>query len=174
MNSFATEWLDESEEIAALPEVLGMGLVHSLHQTMVRDESGALKGLVEDFVAATGSVAKKDILEQILYKWAGADKVADGSRGEYFDAKKLFVLEKFIGKGFVGTNGSNPHAQAAPFLENAFNVLTNNIYASLMSQTELKDVFDMLEIVYDEVTVLEAKNCISMPSFPASAMINYF
>ncbi len=45
MNSFAVEWLDESEEIAALPEILGSGTVYSLHQAMVRDESGVLKGL---------------------------------------------------------------------------------------------------------------------------------
>lgn len=153
MNSFAVEWLDESEEIAALPEVLGMGLVHSLHQTMVRDESGALKRLVEDFVAATGSVAKKDILEQILYKWAGADKVADGSRGEYFDAKKLFVLEKFIGEKFKGVNNSGkPNNQAANFLSNSYNSLLNNIYSSLQAQTGLKGVFDLVEIKIDEET----------------------
>ncbi len=152
MNSFATEWLDESEDIAALPEVLGSGTVYSLHQAMVRDESGVLKGLVEEFISAAGNVAKKNILLQILYKWTGADSVVDGSRGSNFNAKKLHVLEQFIGKGFVGTNGSNPHAQAAPILNNAFTSLMNNIYASLMSQTELKDVFNKLEIVYDTDT----------------------
>ena len=152
MNSFATEWLEESKDIAALPEVLGSGMVYSLHQAMVRDESGELKGLVEEFIAASGVIQKKNVLLQILYKWTGADGVAEGSRGDNFDAKKLYVLEKFIGKGFVGTSGSNPHAQAAGVLNNAFNVLVNNIYASLMSQTELKNVFDMLEIVYDKDT----------------------
>ena len=150
MDSFAVEWLEESEEISALPEVLGSGTVYSLHQAMVRDESGVLKGLVEDFIEAVGSSEKRSILVNILYKWTGADGVADGSRGSNFDAKKLYVLEKFIGKGFVGVDGSsNPNNQACHILENAFNKLLNNIYASLMSQTELKDVFDKLEINYD-------------------------
>ena len=108
MNSFATEWLDESEDITALPEVLGSGMVHSLHQAMVRDESGELKELVEDFISTTGSTAKKEILLQILYKWTGADKVtvASGGHDNIVGLNKVYDISYYL-------NGNNNQRVAA-------------------------------------------------------------
>ena len=40
--SMATEFLEETEEIAELPDIDGSGKVYSLHQAMLRDESGEL------------------------------------------------------------------------------------------------------------------------------------
>lgn len=41
-NSIATEWLDETDEISDLPDISGSGNIYSLHQAMLRDESGEL------------------------------------------------------------------------------------------------------------------------------------
>ncbi len=41
-NSIATEWLDETDEISDLPDISGRGNIYSLHQAMLRDESGEL------------------------------------------------------------------------------------------------------------------------------------
>jgi len=47
MYSIAGEWLEVPEDIAALPDLIGFGNKHDLHQAMVRDESGALRALVD-------------------------------------------------------------------------------------------------------------------------------
>lgn len=41
-NSIATEWLEETDGIAELPDISGSGNIYSLHQAMLRDESGEL------------------------------------------------------------------------------------------------------------------------------------
>ena len=50
MNSIATDWLEVSEEIAALPDIPGMGKMYSLHQAMARDEE--LTALIKTFINA--------------------------------------------------------------------------------------------------------------------------
>ena len=52
--SLPTERVEVPEEIAALPDVMAFGNVYSLHQAMARDESGALRTLVEEFAWADG------------------------------------------------------------------------------------------------------------------------
>lgn len=62
----------EIDEIAGLPELQGYGVDYSsLHQAMLRDESGTIKSLVERFSAATDTGARKELMEQLLYAWAG-------------------------------------------------------------------------------------------------------
>jgi hypothetical protein len=96
-HSIATQWLDVPDEIAALPDAKGYGQVYDLHQAMVRDQSGALKSLVSQFVAA-GSVSERNTLvEQIVYKWAGVDTIDPNSRGRFIDARKVYSLEVFLG-----------------------------------------------------------------------------
>ncbi|MBI5251734.1 MAG: hypothetical protein HY912_19755 [Desulfomonile tiedjei] len=51
MYSVATEWLPVPDDIAALPDLQGYGTVYSLHQAMVRDTSGELRALVEEFAS---------------------------------------------------------------------------------------------------------------------------
>ncbi|MBM4329485.1 MAG: hypothetical protein FJ118_20260 [Deltaproteobacteria bacterium] len=45
-----TEWLNVPQDIAALPDLRGYGTVHDLHQAMVRDTTGQLKSIVEQFM----------------------------------------------------------------------------------------------------------------------------
>ncbi|MFZ5997812.1 MAG: hypothetical protein ACOYW7_10030 [Nitrospirota bacterium] len=79
--TIATEWLDVPADIAALPDLQGYGNVYDLHQAMVRDTSGQLKSLVEQFMAATDPAARTSLMEQILFKWTGSDTVDPNSRG---------------------------------------------------------------------------------------------
>ena len=43
--------LEETEEIQMLPDIEGKGNQYSLHQAMLRDETGTLQGLVEQYIA---------------------------------------------------------------------------------------------------------------------------
>ena len=139
-----------SDDVKVLPDIRGYGVVHSLHQAIMLDNSGVLKGLVNDFINEEDINEKKDIVKRILNKWAGVENISDGSRGQYYDAKRLGVLEKFMGYGFVGENGSrNPNNSAGYYLEDSYASLYNHIYAQLEAQTALKDVFDLIDKVYD-------------------------
>jgi hypothetical protein len=99
--TIANQWLDVPAEISALPDLQAYGNVYDLHQAMVRDGSGQLKGLVEQFMATTDINTRNSLMEQILFKWTGSDGIDPASRGGNFDARKLAVLEKFFVRGRI-------------------------------------------------------------------------
>ena len=166
--TIAEEWLPVSADIAALPNLKGYGNVYDLHQAMVRDGSGALKALVGRFIvltdnelfsqtAAIQSVdvasitqARMDLLEQILFTWAGVENIDSKSRGFWFDGRKLALMEKFFGQGFVGLYGSNPAQNASSHLKVAYRGLCEMYYSQLMVQTHLKGLYSEITFSWDE------------------------
>ncbi|MBU1052985.1 MAG: hypothetical protein KKC46_04045 [Proteobacteria bacterium] len=146
-NTIAEEWLEVHGDIAALPDLQGSGNVYDLQQAMIRDTSGQLKSLVEHFAATTDVNARKNLLDQIIFKWAKTDSINTNSRGTNIDAKKLATLEIFFGQEFVGTNGANPTSAAAIPLNESYRGLSEMFYAQLMAQTHLKDLYG--EIIYN-------------------------
>jgi Ca2+-binding RTX toxin-like protein len=118
----------------------------------VRDTSGQLKALIEQFISATDPNTRNTLMDQILFKWTGSDGIAQGSRSSLIDARKLAVLEKFFGQPFVGTNGPNPHGFSAPFLKQSYQGLFEMFYAQLMAQTHLKPLYDKISYTWDEAT----------------------
>ena len=131
--TIAEEWLDVPDNIAALPDLQGSGNVYDLQQAMVRDTSGQLKALVEQFVAETDVNARKSIMDQIIFKWAGTEGIAANSRGVNIDARKLATLENFFGQAFVGANGANPTSAAAIPLNESYRGLCLYIFPTLRS-----------------------------------------
>lgn len=150
--TIAEEWLEVPEDIVALPDLQGSGNVYDLQQAMVRDTSGQLKSLVEQFITATDVNTRKNILNQIIFKWAGTDGIASNSRGSFVDARKLAALEKFFGQAFVGQIGPNPHNLAAISLNESYRGLFEMFYAQLMAQTHLKDLYSEITYTWDDAT----------------------
>ena len=111
------EWLDVPEDTAALPDLQGLGQVYDLHQAIVRDSSGKLRSLVEQFTNDNDSASRCALMDQILFEWTGSANVDAQERGDTIDARKLSVLEKFFGQSFVGTSGANPTNSAANLLK---------------------------------------------------------
>ena len=103
-----------SEDILALPDLPGAGNVSSLRVAMAKDTSGQLKKLVSDLVNADDTVNRNQLFTEAVYKWTGADIIDPKSRGNFIDARRLAVLEKFMGTDFAGSNGANPNENAAP------------------------------------------------------------
>ncbi len=150
-NSIAAEWLEVSDEIAALPDVAGCGYIYSLHQAMARDE--VLTALVKNFTTETNLRTRNDLISQIIYCWAGVEDVAPDSRGANIDARQLEALEKFVAKDFKGRNSTtNPNPEAADILETAFRQLSDYVYAQIEMQSILKPLYNLLEINYDETS----------------------
>ncbi len=154
MDSFAVNWVNESEEVSKLPDILGCGTLYSLHQAMMRDGSSVgLKKLVNDFVNAESDSVKRELVEKIIYRWCNCDSVSDGSRGTHYDAKKLNIIERFMGEKFRGVNNNGiPNIWAAPFLDNVYNMITNYVYCKLEVQINdsfVRNIYDMFELEYD-------------------------
>jgi lysozyme family protein len=133
--TIANDWLDVSETIADLPDLQGYGNVYDLHQAMVRDTTGQLQSLVEQFLSETDTDIRNTLLEEILFKWTDSNGIDPASRGGLFDARRLAVLEKLLGKDFVGTAGPNPVPNAVPYLTQAYNGLSEMFYAQLIPDT---------------------------------------
>ena len=153
--SIASDWLNETDAIAELPDIEGRGKVYSLHQAMLRDESGVLKELVESFVSETNDTTRRSLVDQILIKWANVESIDINSRGENINAQHLAILEKIMGQDFLSTfdttdpNRSNPNPNAGNILETAYEMLKTNIYANLMYQTHLTSLLLDIEIIYN-------------------------
>ena len=145
MYSIPGEYLDVPEDIAALPDLMGFGNMHDLRQAMVRDESGALRGLVEQYAAEKDPSKRGQIFESMVQKWAGVDGVDPGSRGGQMDARQLAFLEKFFGENFNGVDGPNPNNTAAPILKELYADLVRDMEAGLLAQTHLKPFFEHVE-----------------------------
>ena len=128
------------DDIAALPDLQGAGNVSSLRIAMAKDESGQLKKMVLEFLETKDAAARDELFTNVIYKWAGADKLDPNGRGGLVDARQLAVLEKFMGMNFAGTNGANPNANAAPLLQKAYYKLVDRLYAAMASATYLKDI----------------------------------
>ena len=128
--------LEETDEIAGLPDIQGKGNQYSLHQAILRDKTGTLKKLVEDYIAETDSVARKAMLPELIYVWTGVNDVEVTSRGSGIsDARKLAALEVITGRKFNSAYGSNPVQQAGVYLEEAFTKLVELYYGQLEMQT---------------------------------------
>ena len=134
-----------SEDILALPDLPGAGNVSSLRVAMAKDTSGRLKKLVSDLVNADDTVNRNQLFTEAVYKWTGADTVNPKSRGNFIDARRLAVLEKFMGTDFAGSNGANPNENAAPLLNKAYRKLMNRLYASIAGNTFLKELVNKVE-----------------------------
>jgi hypothetical protein len=157
--SVATDWIEETETIAELPDIDGCGTIYSLHQAMLHDESGTLQELLEAFTTETNDKTRMSLLEQILLKWTGSETVETNSRGENINAQHLAIMEKFLGttywstyeeeNGEAGVNPANPNYSAGKILETAYEKLKLNIYAELMSQTHISGLLENIIINFD-------------------------
>ena len=141
------------EDILALPEIQGLGNVHSLQQAMAQDESGQLRALVEAFITASDEAVRLTLIDQILFVWTGANQFTANSRGVNLDGRKLYVMEAFLGVGFLqgGTN-PNPGPQAAAELLKAYDLLTGQIMHQLLAQTVFKPLYELIDFRFDAET----------------------
>lgn len=138
-----------SEAIDGLPDVRSYGKVNSLHQAMAMDESGNIQQLVEKFVNETDNERRIEIVKMLLDLICDTVSIEEGSRGEFFSARKLAVIEKFMGENFMGVNGTNPNFVAAPILENVYKQIVE-MYCFAMVGSKLTKHLDKLIMIKNE------------------------
>ncbi|NWB28432.1 calcium-binding protein, partial [Pseudomonas gingeri] len=141
-----------SDDIKVLPDILGFGNVHGLHQAMARDTSRKLQGLVSEFLQATDDVARMALTDRILLVWTGAEDYPVASRGwNVADARKLYAVEVLMGESFNqggGADSGNPGYLAASLLMEAYGRVSDYIYSQLMLQSKYKSLLTDVSISF--------------------------
>ncbi|MCC8167677.1 MAG: hypothetical protein LIQ31_16440 [Planctomycetes bacterium] len=149
-DSVDTKYLDEievSNEIKKLPNIRGYGNVPSLHQAMMRDETGTLKALVEDFVASDPEHAKT-LIWDIIFAWTGVSDLDPASRGSHVDAQKLTAMEYLLGKEYFqllcsGGYDENPHSRDSSMLKEYFVEYEAKVESYLLLSTHYNDLYKL-------------------------------
>ena len=137
------------EDIMDMPELHPMGNTYSLRQAMTRDESGALKQLVQEFINDEDVTSRQAKLQDILFAWTGVTDINPKSRGSNFDARKLATLETVTGTSYRNSPTSSPGAAEAPILERSYAILAESIYTMLSMQTNLRDILRSFNYTID-------------------------
>ena len=152
------------DNIKNLPEIKGFGNVHSLQETMAMDNSGTLKTLIEQYIEETNALVRKEMIDNIIFHWAGVQDIDPESRKPNFiynnpikDARYLETLERFLGEKYsnrywFGVEANNPHAQAALALLEGFDKLVNYVTCQLEMQTHSKEVMENIKMTWNETT----------------------
>jgi len=163
--TIANDWLAETDIVAALPDLQGFGNMRDLHQAMLRDSSGHLQELVQQFSNETDPAVRHALTTQLIYAWVGVENVDPASRAARIiygnvigDARKLATLEAILGEPYLGTwcwgeRDPNPHGPASKILLQAFNELADSIYSQLMAQTHFQALIDTIGYTWNATTL---------------------
>ncbi|WP_405118281.1 calcium-binding protein [Pseudomonas leptonychotis] len=145
--------IELTPDVVFLANAKGFGKVHDLHQAMVLDSG--LKDLLNQYLAADGAANRDALLDDLIYRWAGADDVDPYSRDpkkvyqHVMDARQLVTLENLVGKPYLGTwcwgeRDPNPHGQAAPILVAEYLEFKRFTAAQILAQTEYANELDII------------------------------
>ena len=160
--------ISASAPIDGIPQVRSYGKVGSLNTAVANDETGILRGYVEEFQSESDNEERARIVEKIVNFLCDTDSVEEGSRGPSFSAKKLAVIEKFMGEGFIGINGENPNSAAAPILENVYGQLIDMYFMAMLGS----DVSKHTQLLFAEEVNGELKITTSVFNAYVYAMLN--
>ena len=131
------------EDVPALPELRGYGVVASLSVAMTLD--AGLRQRVTDLVKNSDTLSMSDFragVEAMVLDWTGADTTDPGSRGPGMDARHLVAMEALAGNGFEQDDYAyltNPGPIAAVVLEADFQNFIDAVTVRLLAQSAVSD-----------------------------------
>ncbi|GAB2884049.1 hypothetical protein GCM10027180_12950 [Microbulbifer echini] len=146
-----------SSDVLFMANAKGFGNVHDLHQAMSLDPE--LKSLLEEYISAPDEISRDAALDNLIYRWAGAEDVDPYSRdpskiyGHVMDARQLVTLENLVGRPYMGTwcwgeRDPNPHGQAAPILIAEYQEFKRFTAAQILAQTEYAEELDIIQSAF--------------------------
>lgn len=149
--------IELTPDVVFLANAKGYGKVHDLHQAMVLDPE--LKNLLNQYVSAADGPARDALLDNLIYRWAGAADVDPYSRdpkkvyGHVMDARQLVTLENLVGRPYMGIwcwgeYDPNPHGQAAPILVAEYLEFKRFTAAQILAQTEYASELDIIKSAF--------------------------
>ena len=163
--------LPVSDDIARLPDLTSRGYLYSLHQSMVRDESGQLKRLVEQFVVEADPTARRDLLDRMVLTWSDVSDV-----GVTPNTGQRAFMDKHFGEPTLPTVLV---AWQQSSVDSAYNAVTQYLYGQLLLQTHYKDLIGRChqKVAYLDVNeALEeiAKGYAADPERTKKSMTDFF
>ena len=138
--AYSREEITISDEIKSMPNVIAFGNLLDLHSAMEKNK--ILKHVIQEYIDSNLE-DRSYLINELVYEWAGVAQLAPDSRGGYFDARKLAVLELLTGREFRQGNEPNPNRNSAAVLELEFKKFTDYVLAQIESKTIYKEVFSM-------------------------------
>lgn len=146
-----------TDDVYFLANAKGFGKVQDLHQAMVLDPE--LKTLLAQYVSATDAASRDQLLDNLIYRWAGAQDVDPFSRdpkkiySHVMDARQLVTLENLVGHAYMGLwcwgeRDPNPHGQAAPVLVAEYLEFKRFTAAQILAQTEYASELDIIRSAF--------------------------
>jgi Ca2+-binding RTX toxin-like protein len=144
------EMLALTPELMALPDTASFGNAHSLRQAMVRDESGELQALVEEFIdPATSYEDRNQLVTNILFRLTNQPREFGLRPGlaEKLDIRIIGTLETFFGQTIAPAQGAGI-AFAQNFQER-FDQIADMFFYQLSAQSYLQPVFDSITFNFD-------------------------
>ena len=130
-----------TEDINKLPYLEGSGNLYNLHAAMSVNEQ--LKDLVERFVADPIAEKKSNLIEDILFCWAGVSEITPSIYGDKIDGRRVAFLEVVTGDVLISHNfDSNPGVIIS--LEEEYQKFYDFTLASMMIQTAYQEAFNLI------------------------------
>ncbi|MBB6114020.1 Ca2+-binding RTX toxin-like protein [Rahnella inusitata] len=136
-----------SVDILSLPNMNGSGNMANLHISMSKNEN--LRNMVEQFVSDPKAAKQSDLLETILFEWAGVSDVDPKSWGQNYDARKIAFLEVITGDHLNGSNIDN-RPNALTEVKQEYQQYYDFSLARLLAQTMYKEQFDLIILQFSQ------------------------
>ena len=131
--------------------VVTSGNVLDIENAVALDETGELSNLVNCFVESDSISEKRYICKKILYAICGAKQIDSDERGGNIDARDLKVVEQFMGREFVGIDGSScPNINAAIILESIYCDIEDIYYTLLNMNSSLGGYWKAISLYEEE------------------------
>jgi len=142
---------DDEGNIITADSVDTFGNVKNLSDAISADGTGTLGDLVDAFKASSDYAEKRVLIKKILFAITDSNEIDPGARGGNIDARELNVIEKFMGREFIGAEGSStPNSLAAPMLREVYYKLENLYFNLLNKEGEAGMYLDQVLVNRDE------------------------
>lgn len=124
---------DEGNKIIA-DSVESFGNVKNLRDAMREDNTKTLSAFVKRFKNSEDYAEKRVLIKKILFSLTDSTGLDPAARGGNIDARELNVVEKFMGRDFIGAEGtSTPNSLAAPILQDVYYQI-ETLYFNLLNK----------------------------------------
>ena len=142
---------DDDGNIITADSVDTFGNVRNLSDAIEEDDTRVLAGLVDAFKSSSDYAEKRVLIKKILFTITDSNDIGPGTRGGNIDARELNVIEKFMGRDFIGAEvSSTPNSLAAPMLKEVYYKLENLYFNLLNKESEAGKYLDQVLVNRDE------------------------
>ncbi|WP_269915564.1 calcium-binding protein, partial [Acinetobacter sp. HY1485] len=131
-----------SEEIKNLPDLQQLGNMERLHVSMANDKTGHLTNLVKEFTTTSSIAQKEQLIDDIIYQWAGVSDIRTNSIANFkdHDDRLVLTLEKLMGEKLIRSWGNVSGPDQVNALEKIWTDVRTKIFSELQLSSQLNNI----------------------------------